>query len=325
MSDQFPDHALAVEARKGIEQALYRLGSGDDGESALSELVERFPGSTFAADAQFEIAVRRYDAKDYAGAAEEFRRVVTQFPGASSADRAQYLMADSYSRAGDENSAKLAREQFLVFFPESEYRNEVRLRLGVARFGAGDYMRAAVDFTSILADSADAEIMGAALYNLALCRRMLEDDAAAAEALEEYESKYKGDDRAADVAYQLADIYNTADRKAEAADAYLRALEAGLDPEFKVEAYYYLGACRESLGDIDGALRAYKGARRSKDGSNPFRLTAVARMASIYEDRTELDAAVKAYRDLVRNSKDEDVVVAAQARVSELEAAGAKR
>ena len=65
----------------------------------LAQLVEKYPTSSFAAQAQFEIALRQYQAKSYDDAAESFRRVVSQFPSYSEADRAQYLMADSYSRA----------------------------------------------------------------------------------------------------------------------------------------------------------------------------------------------------------------------------------
>ncbi|MCH7549721.1 MAG: tetratricopeptide repeat protein, partial [Candidatus Krumholzibacteriota bacterium] len=275
--NRFPDHALAEEARAGIEQALYRLGRSTDGETALAELVARFPSSAFAADAQFEIAVRRYDNGDYEDAAEAFRRMITQFPGGSSADRAQYLMADAYSRAGDEGSARLAYEQFMSFFPDSDYRNEVRLRLGVARFASEDYMRAAVDFTAILDDSTSPDIESAALYNLALCRRVLGDDAAALEALEKYARSYPRDEREGEVAHQTAEIYDVTGRTAEAAAAYLRALEAGVDPILKIEVYYRIGACRETLGDSDGAMRAYEGAARGEDRSSPFRLTSVAR------------------------------------------------
>jgi TolA-binding protein len=325
VTDRFPTHALAEEARRGIEQALYRLGHSADGEAALAELVAKFPGSAFAADAQFEIAVRQYDAQDYASAAEAFRRMVTQFPGASSSVRAQYLMGDSYSRAGDEKSANNAYEQFLVFFPESEYRSEVRLRLGVAKFSAGEYMPAAIDFTTIVSDSSASEVRSAALYNLALCRRLLDDETGAQQALEEFESLYSGNERSGDVAFQLAEIHNKAERTQEATDAYLRALEAGLDPLVNVEAYYRLGEAREKLGDIHGAMRAYRGTLKAIDRSDPFRLAAVARMVAVHEDDKDYANAIKAYRDLIKYSKDEDVVVAATERLSQLQAGGTQR
>jgi len=47
-------------------------------------------------------------------------------------------------------------------------------------------------------------------------------------------------------------------------------------------------------------------------------LTALARLAAIYESRDEVNKAVKMYKDLINNATDDDVKVAARARVSEL-------
>jgi len=317
--DRFPSHPMAGDARRGIEQAMYRLGQSEDGMETLTELVERFPGSSFAADAQYEIAARMYDEGDYEGAAEAFRRVVSQFPGYASADRAQYLMADALDRAGQSEAADLAYEQFMTFFPESEMRHEARLRTGASRFADGDYMSAAVEFTSIMEDSVPAEIAAAALFNLALCRKMLSEPADAIEALENYKKTYGNDERAKDVSFELAELYDDAERTQEAADQYLAALEADIDGERKIVAYYRLGACRETLEDFDGAMRAYAGARRQPDRSNVFRLTALARAAGIYESRGEYSKAIKSYKDISLNAGDSELGVIAKQRISELE------
>ncbi|MGD8413541.1 MAG: tetratricopeptide repeat protein, partial [Candidatus Latescibacterota bacterium] len=155
---RFPGTGIAREAEKGMEVALYRLGQSEEGGQVLEELVEQYPTSAFAADAQFEIAMRRYEAEDYEAAAEEFRRVVSQFPSYSAADRAHFLMAESYHQAGQEAEARNGYEQFLMFFPESEFQQTVRFKLGTIRFVEGDYMQAAVDFSTVLETDAPEEI-----------------------------------------------------------------------------------------------------------------------------------------------------------------------
>jgi len=317
---RFPDHPVAKEATRGIEQALYRMGQGPEGDARLAELVEKYPTSAFAADAQFRIAMGEYDSKRYAEAAEDFRRVISQFPSYSSADRAHYLMADSYAQAGDAEKAELAYDQFLIFFPQSEYRNPVRLRLGAARFAKGDYMRAAVDFSGVLTDSTSSEVRSAALYNLALCKRMMQDDTGAQAAFTSYRDEFGDDKRAADIAYQLAGINAAAGRDSAAADEYEHALRAHPNAQLTTELYYRLGACREKLGDSDGALAAYAKSMKSGDKSGAFRLSAVARVAAIHEGRKEYKKALVAYRDLIANAKDSELVVAAKQRASELEA-----
>jgi TolA-binding protein len=241
--DRFPNHAVAAEAKRGIELALYQLGQNENGEEVLAELVERFPSSSFAADAQFEIALRRYQANDYEGAAEAFRRVVSQFPSYSSGDRALYLMGDSYSHLGQTAEARSAWEQFVTFFPASELRPTVQLQLGASRFAEGDYMRAAVDFTAVLADSVPPELASAAMYNLALCQRMLGDVDEAQQMLEQYRADYPRDSRAGSVAYQLGAINEDAGRYTEAARDYNAALATSLDKDMRVEVQFRTGYC----------------------------------------------------------------------------------
>ena len=172
---RYPGTGIAREAERGMEVALYRLGQSEEGGQVLSELVEQYPTSAFAADAQFEIAMRRYDAREFEAAAEEFRRVVSQFPSYSAADRAHFLMAESYHQAGQVAEARNGYEQFLMFFPESEFQLTVRFKLGTIRFVEGDYMQAAIDFSTVLEEEAPEEIERASLFNLALCKKMIGD------------------------------------------------------------------------------------------------------------------------------------------------------
>jgi TolA-binding protein len=318
--ERFPGTGVAREAERGMERALYRLGQRDDGVEVLAELVERYPASSFAADAQFEIAMRRYDAKQFIEAADEFRRVISQFPSFSSADKAHFLMADSYTEAASHADARQAYEQFLMFFPESELRTTVRFRLGSLRFDEGDYMRAAIDFSTVLEEKTSEEIAAASLFNMALCRRMLGETEPAQTALERYRELYAADQRAADVAYQLGDIHDAAGRTEMAAKEYRKALKAKPDKALATELHYRLGVCHETLADDTAAIKAYKKAIAATDKSDAFRLSAVARCAALYEKAEEYKKALSAYRDLIKNAKDPELVVAAKERVSQLEA-----
>jgi TolA-binding protein len=318
--NRFPSSHYAVEAERGMELALYRLGQRDDGSEVLTELVERYPTSSFAADAQFEIAMRSYNAERYDEAAEEFRRVVSQFPGFSAADRAHYLMAEAYRLAGLTRDAELSYEQFLTFFPESEFRPMVHFYLGSIRFEKGEYLRAAIDFTGIMDGEAPRDISAAALFNMALCRRMLGEPEQAREHLKSYRNKYSAtDERAVDIAYQLGDIHDKAGRTKEAIEEYKRGIAAKPAEPLFTELYYRIGLCREQLEDLDGALTAYRRARKAGSKKNTFRLLAVARCAAIYEEQENYNGALAAYRDLIENATDPELVVAAKERASQIE------
>jgi DNA-binding SARP family transcriptional activator len=76
------------------------------------------------------------------------------------------------------------------------------------------------------------------------------------------------------------------------------------------------------LDDAEGALRAYQTAAAARDRNDPFRLSALARCASLYEARGERSRAAQAYRDIARNSSDPALASAAAGRAAELGAAG---
>jgi tetratricopeptide (TPR) repeat protein len=244
--------------------------------------------------------------------------VISQFPSYSSADRAHYLMADSYTRAGKTAEARAAAEQFVSFFPNSEYRGPVQLQLGAARFAEGDYMRAATDFTQVLADSAAPEVKSAAAYNLALCHRMLGEPDKAIEMLEAYRSANPRDERSAEVAHQLGIIHEEAGRFKDAENEYSRALEYKMPGATLVEIRYRLGLCREKQGDERGAIAAYALAASYSEKADTYRLSAVAHTAALQEKLKDYPKALAAYRDLIKNATDPEIVVAAKERANEL-------
>ncbi len=321
VTSRFPESYAADEALRGMEQALYRLGQGDDGNEVLARLVENFGTSPFAADAQFEIAMRSYKAEQYDEAAEQFRRVTSQFPGYSAGDRAHYLMAESYRKAGSVKESGLSYEQFLNFFPHSEFRSTVHFRLGSIRFEEGRYLQAAIDFTGVLDEGAPEEITAASLFNLALCRRMLGETEAARETLEKYRTTYpSGNGRTAEIAYQLGDIHEETGNAAEAIKEFKRALGAKPPAALTIELRYRIGTSREQLGETDEAIRSYEKAMKGSKKTDPFRLLAVVKCAALYEEQEAWKKAISAYRDLIRNSQDEELVLAANERVTQLEA-----
>jgi tetratricopeptide (TPR) repeat protein len=135
-----------------------------------------------------------------------------------------------------------------------------------------------------------------------------------------YRERYPNDERAAEVAFQIGDLHDLAGHFDQAIAALEQAIAAGPEPALRTEIYYRLGACREKLADREGALEAYAKAAKSKKKSDPFRLSAIARSAGLYEESEDYRKALAAYRDLMDNSEDPELVAAATGRASELEA-----
>jgi tetratricopeptide (TPR) repeat protein len=196
----------------------------------------------------------------------------------------------------------------------------VHFYLGSIRFEKGEYMRAAIDFTGIMDGEAPRDISAAALFNMALCRRMLGEPEQAREHFESYRIKFSAsDERAVDIAYQLGDIHDKAGRTKEAIEEYKLGIAAKPSEPLFTELYYRIGICREQLKDFERALQAYRRARKVGSKKDTFRLLAVARCAAIYEEQENYNSALAAYRDLIKNATDPELVVAAKERASQLE------
>ena len=158
----------------------------------------------------------------------------------------------------------------------------------------------------------------AARYDLALCQRALGDlDGARAE-LEKHRAEFPTGDHAADVAFQLADLDDDAGKPEDAARGFDRALSLSPRPALAPEAGFRLGHSLEQLKDVPGALRAYDAVARTAPRAEPFRLSALARLAALRESRREYTLAVAAYRDIMQNAKDRELIAAASERVSQL-------
>lgn len=318
---QYPGSGQVAVANQGIERALYRMGQRADGIAQLSVLLDNYPESSFAPDAQFRIATRLYENEDFLAAADEYRRVVSQYPEYSAADRAQFLMAESFDRAHEGDKARQAYEQFLGFFGDSDLKTSARFRLGMNRFAAGIYDQAAQEFTAVLAAEPEPDVAKASLFNLGLCSRLQADLDGAATYFTDYQQRFAGDERIAEVAFQLGDTYDQGGQVSKAIEAFRAAARAKPDPDLHAEIYYRMGGCFEKQKNTRKAIQAYTLSARSESPDNPYRLSAVARCAVLFEETEQYEQALGSYRDLASHADDPDLVAAARGRAAEIAAA----
>ncbi|MBN1163654.1 MAG: tetratricopeptide repeat protein, partial [Candidatus Krumholzibacteriota bacterium] len=319
VADRFPGTEAGREARLEMAQVLYRLGKETVHDGLLTELVESCQESPLAPEAQFEIGLRKFNRRDYVQAAQEFKRVLARYPGYSAADRAFFMMADSYHQAGATGDELETWQRFIRYFPDSELYPSVLFRLGTIHFDQGEYTLAAGDFSRVLEFETEGEIRGASLFNLAMSHRILGENDEAIATLQRYRrGEFENKRRNLDVARLLGEIYVEGNKFQRAAAEFQRALEGDLSPAQKTELHYRLGMCREKLGDTRGALRAYQKSMDAADKADVFRLSAVARFAALHELGGNYRGALLAYRDLIENASDPDLVLAARERAAEL-------
>ncbi len=320
---RFAGTEIASEAEAGVAQSLYRLGLSENNTARLAELVEEHVSSPLAPDAQFEIAMRFYEEKDYARAAAGFRRLVNLFPAWSAADRAWFLMAESFGLGGLDAESREAWEKFPDCFPGSALESAALFRLGKIRFDNGEYTLAAGDFKRVLETGTDGETRFAAVYNLGMSYRILRMPGEAADVLRKYRAGGIDDDkRMFDVTKLLGEIFEEEKMFEKAAEEYAALVRYDSIPDGAfVELNYRLGFCRETLGLTSEAVESYRAAMEAGEKSDPFRLSAVARAAALHERTGDFRKALSAYRDLITNSRDAELALAARERASQIESA----
>ena len=126
--------------------------------------------------------------------------------------------------------------------------------------------------------------------------------------LEQYRKDFPNDSRASEVAFQLGDLDEAAGKLDEAKKEFETALASRPSSSLAIELYYRMGRLHEQKGETAAALRAYEGAVASPDRDHPYRLSAVARCAALYEAKKDFPRALASYRDIMRNAKDPELV-----------------
>lgn len=196
--DQYPDSALADEARFRLAQSLYREsdfaraadayapvagGNGEfapvaaferglslykagklkDASSAFSSMAKQFPSHPRVAKAILYSGTFLYESQDYAGAIDKLRPLAEK--GADLADEAAYWISMSLLKQDKAPEARSAFEEALAKHPGSSLAGDMRLGLADAQLAQEDYEAAAASFESYTKANRDTDQSPRALYS----------------------------------------------------------------------------------------------------------------------------------------------------------------
>lgn len=319
LRSRYPESNESADVEPDLTQALYALGTGGQ-PACLEELAREHPDSPLAPEARFELARQALEAGQQERAGQLFGDLVGRYPDYSAADRAAFLAVEAGAADDPAPETLAAWQRFLEHFPASDLAPTARFRIASLRFEGGEYHRAARDFEQVLTLEAGDEIHAAALYNLALARRINGELAEAERALRRYrDADYDLYGREAEVARALGEICEEQGRYMDAADEYAAVLELAAQEDTAVEMSYRAGLCLSEAGHPKEALASFERSVACVDKSNPYRLSALARIAALREQSGELKQALAAYRDLIAHAGDATLVGAARERAHEIE------
>ncbi|MBI5883769.1 MAG: tetratricopeptide repeat protein [Elusimicrobia bacterium] len=300
---RFPDSPETTDALELMESVFDRSKTADF-RSVLGSVVKANILNKVAGDAQFRLARRCYESKDFPGAAKEFQRFSVDFTNHTELSKAQFYLGESYFFMGNYKDAAPAFERLLNNFEKSPETSLALFHLASAYYNLKKYDDAIRNYTRLIEEYPDAEYVKSARFNQALSYKALGKLDMAQYAYQRYvASAGSSDESGQNALWEIFTIQK--DRKDYAAAlATLEEIRDGSksSSDAPLEAIYRMGEIYQTLGRAEDARKAFESVRSMKPPNNPFRLQALIRLGEAYEKTSEFDRAAAAYEDIARSA-----------------------
>ena len=269
-------------------ESNYRLGRFEDAIEKFRALLDKYPNSSLAPDAQYAIGWVYFSQKQYSQAIAEFDKVTTNYPNNPSAIRALYSKGDSYYNSAQYQQALMCYSELLTRYPTSEFVDNAIVGMQYCLTVLGKpkeaetvidnfvrdhpqlpnvdrvyyrkieyalnqkhYSEAEHDLKEFIVSFPRSSLSGAALYNLALVEINLGKTKTAAGVLSDLIAKRPGDEYTTAGSVKLAELYESSKGYSEAERLLTNASNA--NDAYGVTARTELGKFYLDRGDTSKA------------------------------------------------------------------------
>jgi TolA-binding protein len=319
----------APECNDGLDilEAVFDRSRAFDFKTSLRAIVTAQPGTVIGGEAEFRLARRMFDAKDYAGSAAEFQKFSVDFTNHAELPKAQFMLGESYFLQNRHQDAIPAYERLLNNFDKNDDTALAVFHLASSYYALEKFNDASKYYTRLLEEYPSSDYAGPAQFNLALAYKKLGKMDMAQYTYQKYVSAAKpGDAQAQSALWETYQIQK--DRKDfDGAIATLVQIRTApkADVDLVFETYYRESEVRISAGRPDEAQAVWEKMRGMKPAGSQFRLQALIKLGEAYEKANDPASAADVYEDLAKaGPKDTAKAAAARAAVLRKAAGGAK-
>jgi TolA-binding protein len=249
---------------------------------------------------------------------EAFKEILTLYPNSSYAVDAQFALSKCYIAQGNYQSAGEELQRFIQYFPGSVQSAEAYFLLGVVYYQLESYLSAIDYFNKVITDYTDSDFYGPALKNSAWCYDRLQDNPKALQAFSTYLKQYPKAEDNQQIELQMARLQSETGSTKEAITRF-EGLQKSSNLEVALEACYRLGMLQVEQKQMEKAERAFRLAANLNGADNYYRLSALAQLAAIYENRGEAQKAINTYEILASSTSEERWTTAAHERINMLQ------
>lgn len=294
----------APESNDGLEilEQVYDRNKGLDYKTGLRAIVTSQPGTPIGGEAQFRLARRTFEAKDWAGAGAEFQKFSVEFTNHPELPKAQFYLGESLFNQQKWQEAIPAYERLLGNFDKSEDTPIAVFHLATAYYNLEKFDEATRHYSRLIEEYPQSQFVAPSQFNLALAYKKLGKLDMAQYAYQKYVAASKpGDNLAQNALWETYQIQR--DRKDyDGAVATLEQIRTSgkADAELAMEVMYRISEVNVAAGRPDEAQTTWDKMRAMKPLNSPFRLQALAKLGEAYEKAGDLSAAADVYEDYAR-------------------------
>ncbi|OGR90391.1 MAG: hypothetical protein A3J74_00295 [Elusimicrobia bacterium RIFCSPHIGHO2_02_FULL_57_9] len=310
---RFPK-APEVSDAMDLLEAIFDRSKSIDYKETLRAMIAANQNSPIAGEAQFRLARRAFEKKDYATAAAEFQKFSVEYTNHPQLGKAQFYLGESYFNAANYIQAVPAFERLTDNFERNDDTSVAIFHLASSYYSLKKYNEAVRYYSRLLEEYPNTEYTKPTQFNLALAYKALGKLDMAQYAYQKYAAAAGSEDPTSQSAqWEIFTIQK--DRKDfDGALATLERIRSAAKPNSDVplEAAYRSGEIYASMNQPDEALNSWEKLRAMKPASNPFRLQGLIKLGELYEKTSDLQNAAAVYEDLARNANKEVSRSAAQ-------------
>ncbi|HAM37035.1 MAG TPA: hypothetical protein DEB40_03870 [Elusimicrobia bacterium] len=321
---KFPKSAEATDGLDLLE-AVFDRSKAVNFKAFLRELVAANPASPIAGEAQFRLARRCFEGKDWVSAAQEFQKFSVDFTNHPQLAKAQFYLGESYFNQNNYNEAIPAFERLLNNFERNDDTPLAVFHLASSYYALKKYEDSVKYYTRIIEEYPKLDYAKETQFNLALSYKALGKSDLAQYSYQKYIDMTGDSDSMRQSALWEIFALQKDRRDFESALATLQQIVDGAKPgnDVGLEATYRMAEIHQSMGRPDEAMSTWEKLREMRPLNNPFRLDALIKLGEAYEKASDLDRAAAVYDDLSRNAAKE-IAQSAAARAAGLRRQGGK-
>lgn len=317
----------AAEANDALDlmEGIFDRSKTHDYKVVLRSMITANANSPVAGEAQFRLARRAFESKDYQTAANEFQKFSVEYTNHPELPKAQFYLGESYFNSGNYMEAVPAFERLIGNFERSDDTALALFHLASAYYSLKKYEDASKYYARLIEEYPSSEYTKATQFNLALSYKALGKLDMAQYAYQKYAQAAGPNDQTGQQAqWEIFAIQK--DRKDyEGAIQTLENIRDAAKPDTDVplEATYRIGEVYQAMNRPDEAMNAWEKLKSMRPASSPFRLQGLIKLGEVYEKANDMERAVGVYDDLARNAS-KDVARSAAQRAAVLRKSGTR-